>query len=430
MYQVKNDRYRWYILALAALTNTVTVAIPSMCLSVLFKEISVDLDLTLVQVGFVWGISSLPGVVTALLGGIIADRFGPKRVLIVGCLLTGLAGALRGLAGDYTALVLAVFFLGFIAPAISMNTLKTCGLWFSGKELGLASGVISMGMALGFMIGSLISATVLSPLLGGWRSVLIFYGVIAMAFSIPWYFSRNRTYAEHEAEHKNPTLSIKAAMSAAIRIRNVWLLGLVILGVGGCIQGTLGYLPLYLRGQGWTPANADGALAAFHMISLFCVIPIALLSDRIGSRKKILFAATFFILCGVGLLSILQGFSIWIAVLMAGMVRDGFMAVFMTMIIETKGVGPKLAGTATGLVMVFSGISNLVAPPWGNSLASISPGITVFILGFTGLIRFYGSVSGARKESRSLHTIGLIRLKQKPGNSPGFCSKFYQAGSS
>ena len=30
---------------------------------------------------------------------------------------------------------------------------------------------------------------------------------------------------------------------------------LALLGIGGCIQGTLGYLPLYLRGQGWAEAS-------------------------------------------------------------------------------------------------------------------------------------------------------------------------------
>jgi MFS family permease len=172
----------------------------------------------------------------------------------------------------------------------------------------------------------------------------------------------------------------------------VWLLGLTIFGVGGCVQGTLGYLPLFLRNQGWTPANADGALATFHLVSLICVVPIALLSDRLGSRKKVLLAATTFILFGVGLMSFAQGLFMWGAALMAGMVRDGFMAVFMTMIIETEGVGPKLAGTATGMVMVFSGISNLIAPPWGNSLASITPGLPfAFWAGLTvfGLIGLF-----------------------------------------
>ena len=45
------SRYRWYVLGLAALTYTFAVAMPRMCMPVLFKEISIDLDLSLVQIG-------------------------------------------------------------------------------------------------------------------------------------------------------------------------------------------------------------------------------------------------------------------------------------------------------------------------------------------------------------------------------------------
>ena len=49
--QEGQSSYRWYILGLSALTNTITVAIPSMALPVLFAEISANLHLDLVQVG-------------------------------------------------------------------------------------------------------------------------------------------------------------------------------------------------------------------------------------------------------------------------------------------------------------------------------------------------------------------------------------------
>jgi MFS family permease len=174
------------------------------------------------------------------------------------------------------------------------------------------------------------------------------------------------------------------------RIWNVWLLGLAILGIGGCVQGTLGYLPLYLRGLGWPVVSADGATAAFHMASLFCVIPIALWSDRLGSRKKILIGAALSIIIGIGLLTLVNGAMVWVAVVMAGFVRDGFMAVFMTMIIETDGVGAVYAGTATGLVMVFSGIGNLVAPPLGNSLAGIAPSLPFLFWAALAVVGFIG----------------------------------------
>jgi MFS family permease len=379
--------YRWYILILGALTNALAVAIPAMCMPVLFKEISDELNLSLVEIGLIWGISALPGIFTILLGGAIGDRFGPKRVLILACALAGLTGALRGLATDFTTMAATMFLFGLVTPFIPMNVLKTCGIWFSRRQLGLASGVLSMGMAFGFLSGSMISATFLSPWLGGWQHVLYLYGSIAIVLSIPWYFSRSMPGAvDGRAVDRTSPMSLRQTILYIARIRNVWLLGLTILGVSGCIQGALGYLPLYLRGLGWAGASADGATAAFHTISMVFVLPIALGSDKLGSRKKVLMAAGFMIILGMGLLSIADGILVWIAVCIAGMVRDGFMAVFLTSVIETEGVGVVYAGTATGMVMVFGGIGNLISPALGNSLAGIDPGLPfVFWASMTGL---------------------------------------------
>jgi MFS family permease len=375
---------------LSALTNTLAVAMPVMCMPVLFKEISGELGLSLVQIGLIWGVGALPGIFTGLAGGAVGDRFGPKLILSVTCLLVGLTGALRGLAYDFVTLAATIFLFGLLLPLITMNVFKTCGIWFSRKQLGLANGVLSMGMALGFMVGSMISATLLSPWLGGWRNVLFFYGVIAMALSIPWHLTRPAPGVVGLSAGETSSRSLHQTVSHVARIKQVWLLGLVILGIGGCIQGTLGYLPLYLRGLGWPEANADGALATFHMASMIFAIPIALWSDRLGSRKKILMAAALFIITGVGLLSIVDGVMVWMAVSMAGLVRDGFMAVFMTMIIETEGVGAAYAGTAMGLVMVFSGLGNLIAPPLGNSLAEMAPGLPFIFWAALTVTGFFG----------------------------------------
>ncbi len=389
------SRYRWYILILAAVTICMTVAVPGMCMSVLFDEISDDLGLSLAQVGVIWGIGALPGVVMGLIGGALGDRYGPRRILVAACFVVGLTGALRGFATDFYTLAAAVFLMGFVSSVVPMSIFKTCGIWFSRQQLGLANGVISMGMALGFMTSSLISATLLSPWLGGWRHVLILYGLIAMALTIPWALARPAPITQPTATQLTATPnrpSLRQTIGDVARVRQMWLLGWAILGIGGCIQGTLGYLPLYLRDMGWTDTSADAAAASFHLASLVLVIPIALWSDRLGTRRKVLLAGACMVTTGVGLLSVADGLMVWAAVIMAGMVRDGFMAVFMTMIIETDGIGPAYAGTATGLVMVFSGLGNLLSPPLGNSLAAIDPGLSfVFWAGMalTGSVGLY-----------------------------------------
>ncbi len=363
--------YRWYVLSVAALTHTLAVAIPSMCLPVLFTEIARDLNLSLVQIGLVWGIGALPGVITSLLGGVIGDRFGTGRTLSVACLLVGAAGALRGTSGDLVTLGATVALFGLLSSMIPMNVHKTCGTWFSQRQLGLANGVASMGMALGFTLGSMVSATLMSPWLGGWRHVLFVYGATAMALSLPWYLMRP---APASAAPPTPK-PLRQTLAHIAGVRRVWLLGWAILGISGCIQGALGYLPLYLRGVGWTGASADAALGTFNAVSMTFAIPIALGSDRLGSRRTVLIAGALMVITGVGLLSVAGGAMVWVAVGIAGLVRDGFMAVFMTTIIETKGVGSVYAGTAIGLTTTFSSLGNLIAPPMGNSLAGLAPGI-------------------------------------------------------
>jgi MFS family permease len=365
-----DENYRWFILILVGLTATLVMAMPSMAIPVLFSEISADLGLNLIQVGAVWGSVSLAGLLTGLLGGVVGDRFGTKWTLTAGCLAMGLTGALRGFSNSFAALAASMLLTGLIGSMIPMNLHKACGIWFSGKRLGLANGVVAAGMALGFMSGSMISASVLSPWLSGWRGVLFFYGGIGVVMSIPWALSRPAPGDGNPQSGGDGIGSIRSSLLQIIRLKNVWLLGTALLGVGGCVQGLLGYLPLYLREIGWEPVHADAALASFHAVSLSCVFPLAYLSDRLGARKILLMAAAVMVALGVGLLGIAEGALIWVGVFMAGSVRDGFMAIFMTATTEQQGVGTAYAGTAIGLAMSLSGVGGLIAPPLGNSLAN------------------------------------------------------------
>lgn len=393
----QESNYRWYILGLAAVTNALVVAMPIMCMSVLFEEISLDLGLTLTQVGLIWGISSLPGIVTSLFGGVIGDRFGPRRVLVWVSLLAGITGAMRGLSVSLPGLAFTVALFGFVSPMIPMNNIKIARSWFSQRQLGLANGVTSMGMAAGFMLGALISATVISPWLGGWRNTLFFYGGLSLLVSIAWIFARPEPDFSPDGMAASTGQTMLQMIRSVARIPNMWWLGLAIFGIGGAIQGVLGYLPLYLRTAGWTDGAADGALSFFHFISLVFVIPIALGSDRIGARKRLLLVMALMTAVGFGLLTMAQGALVLVAVGLAGMTRDGFMAVFITMTTESDGVGP-LAGTAVGFVLIFMGIGNLIAPPIGNSLAEVSPGLPFLFwaaLALVGLVGLFAAREGA-----------------------------------
>lgn len=341
---------------------------------VLFKEISEDLGLNLVQIGTVWGIASFAGIFVSLIAGVLSDKFGVKLILSVFCILVGLTGALRGISDSFFTLAFIVFVNGIFRLVIPITVTKTVGIWFKGQNLGMAMGISAMGMGLGLMLGPLVSATVLSPALGGWRNVMYFYGAISVVVGILWAIFGREPYQADSTTEVSAAVPLRQSFSKLIRIKALWFIGLTLLFRVGSLMGMSGYLPLYLRDRGWTVASADGTLAAFYGISTVLVVPLSYLSDRIGSRKAILFPALVVALFCVGLIPFVDGAAIWALMIVCGIFMDGFMSLTVTMLLETEGVGPVYSGTALGMVFTIVHIGSVGSPPLGNSLAAISPG--------------------------------------------------------
>ncbi len=367
--------YRWYLLALSTATSTFVTAIPFACMPVLFPEISKDLGLSLVEIGTVWGIVSLAGVFVSLAGGIIGDRFGMKSVLGIACLLVGITGALRGLSTSFVMLTTIVFLHGIVRAIIPINVTKSIAVWFGGRNLGMANGVGAMGMGLGLMLGPLISATVLSPLLGGWRNVMFLYGGLSVAVAAIWFLSGKGPATDNAGRVHVAPEPFRTAFPGLVRNKTVWLIGLTLLFRMAGITGMTGYLPIYLQGQGWSGASADSTLAVFYAVSTISVIPISTLSDRIGMRKVILLIGLVVMTASLVLLPLVGGTAVWVFMIASGVFMDGFMSIIITMLMETKGVGVEHAGTALGMVFTISPIGAVIAPPIGNSLAKIDPGL-------------------------------------------------------
>lgn len=368
----QKSNYKWYILALGTATHIFVVALPRLCMPVLFEEISSDLGLSLVQVGIIWGMIGLATLFTAFAFGLVTDRFGTRLTLGVVCLLQGIAGALRGLSSGFASLAIYMFLFGLFSVPLFFATHKAAGEWFSGRQLGLANGVLAMGIGIGTALGSMISATVLSPLLGGWRNIMFVYGAFAIVVGFLWLQTRHKP-GQGGAVHSTETVPFRQALSRMIRIRPVWFIALVQMCFSGCRMGLTGYLPLYLRSIGWTAVSADSALAALSAASVVGVIPLSWLSDRIGLRKAILYLAMLMTIVGVGLLSVFSGVVVWPLVILAGIVQEGLAAILITVTMETKGIGAAYAGTALGLNMTFSGVGGFFSPPIGNRLAEINP---------------------------------------------------------
>jgi len=382
MIKKHNPHYKWYILTLTMLTYAIIAGAARLCMPVLFKQISDDLNLSIVAIGMVWGMDPLAGIFIGLPSGLLADRFGVKRALTVLCILAGVFGAIRGFSVNFVSLAATMFLFGLMAAATPSIVPKVTAEWFSGKRLGLANGMLNVAWSIGAMAATMFSATLLSPLLGGWRNVMFFYGVPAVALGLLWLFTGREPDKTENPEQLATKLPFRQALSHVIRIKEVWIIGIVTLTSWGASMGFIGYLPLYLRNIGWTPTAADSAITVSSAVMSLGSIPMVLLSDKLKSRKGVLILSVAALAVGLVLLPYVNTFGVWAVLVISNFIRSGAGSLFTVMIFETKGVGSVYGGTAIGLASTISMVGAFLAPPLGNSLADINQGLPFIFWAF------------------------------------------------
>ncbi|WP_397452894.1 MFS transporter [Pseudomonas sp. NA-150] len=118
---------------------------------------SLDAD----HAGLQWLIGGylLPLSALLLLGGSLGDRFGRRRMLVLGIVLFALASVVCGLAPNLQTLIAARFAQGIGAAFLMPNSLAILGVTFEGERRGRAIGIwAAAGAATGAG----------GPILGGW----------------------------------------------------------------------------------------------------------------------------------------------------------------------------------------------------------------------------------------------------------------------
>lgn len=122
---------------------------------------AIDLDFAAGHRGLQWLIDGylLPLSALLLLGGSMGDRFGRRRVLILGILIFGVASVVCGLAPDLATLIAARLAQGVGAAFLMPNSLAILGATFEGEKQGRAIGIWAAAAAATGAGG---------PILGGW----------------------------------------------------------------------------------------------------------------------------------------------------------------------------------------------------------------------------------------------------------------------
>jgi len=368
------------VLTLAA--TFMIAGISRMCMPVLFKEIATDLHLNLVDVGLVWGIDPLAGVFMSVPGGLLADRFGIKRTTAVICIASAIFGASRGISTDLIGLLISSFLLGAVGSTIATVGTKATSVWFNDRHLKLTNALIFMAVFSGQMVATCFSDTFFSPLFGGWRNVLLIYAVPVLIIGLLWLTYRgSQPIVARDIKPKSPGSGLIPSLLHVVRIRNVWIIGIVLLSIVGAITSINGYLPLYLRNIGWEPAVADSAVTLMLAGAMAGTIPVMIFSGKSVPPKTAVVISVIVMAACISLVPLFSGPATWILIIATGFVRSIPSVLTAVLVLESKEVGSQHAGTAIGVVYAMGMLGAFIFPPLGNSLAVYYPGLPFIFWG-------------------------------------------------
>lgn len=142
-----------------------------------FPKMVQELSITPQEVGMLITFFTLPGIVLTPILGVLADRFGRKKVLIPSLVLFGVAGGACSLVRDFNILLLFRFFQGIGAASLGSINITILGDLYSGKERAAAMGYNASVLSIG---------TASYPTLGGALALLgWYYPFILPPFAIP-----------------------------------------------------------------------------------------------------------------------------------------------------------------------------------------------------------------------------------------------------
>lgn len=387
------SKYKWYILILATATRAFVSGAHRMCLPPLFPEILADLGISKTQMGTIWGLDPLAGIFVSLISGLLIDRFGIKRTLTVVCFLAGIIGASRGLSTDFISMAATMFAFGAMVAMIPTLATKAGSVWFVDQHLALATGILALGVMGGSMIGTMMSATVFSPLLGGWSNVLFLYSVPSVLLGILWWATGREPTRNESGGVETSHVPLREVLPQVIRLKGIWGIGFIFLCTNAAYNGLSGYLPTYLEDIGWATAAADGALTAVIGAMAVSTLPASILSEFLGSRKKVLIPSAFIVAASLGVIPLVDGATVWVLLVINGVARGCIFPLLTALTVEQKGVGPRYAGTAVGLTISLGMLGGFIGSPLGMGVTDAYGGSAAFFtwsaISFIALAGFF-----------------------------------------
>jgi MFS family permease len=296
------------------------------------------------------------GPLFGYLAGWIIDRFGPRRLMLTGVLMGGLA--LVGLSQMTSLWMLYVAYLfnalGYVCAGPLPNQILLAR-WFD-QARGRAMGFAYLGIGIG---GTIVpwAAYFLTTRLG-WRGALLTLGIAMIAIALPMvWFVKESPEALAQRQHKEAPPPI----GSALRRLPFYLLAIGSMASIAAVGGTSQHLKLFLSlDQGYTQAASARVMYLVLASSIVGRLLMGWLADRFP-KKYVMLLIYLLVAAGIPLLFFANTPGvIYLFAVIFGMGLGGDYMIIPLMAAELFGV--RILGRLMGVILTADGVADATAP--------------------------------------------------------------------
>jgi MFS family permease len=270
-------RYRTTVLALCLLAFFVTY-FARMAISPVIPFIAEDFDVSNTQIGFAlsgmwlaYGLSQFPS-------GVLSDRYGEKRIILVAVGGTTVASVLLAFAPAFSVFVLFAVLLGLVAGL--HYAVATTLLSRTYDELGRAVGIHSIGGPLAGLVAPVAAAWVGTRY--GWRPAVALALLVGVPVFVLFAWRVRPTEPRRPEQPMRDRFELDALYELVSRPAIAFTLAIAMLGTF-IVQGLLTFLPTFLiEYHAYSATLAGVAFSVFFVVRTVSQFVLGELSDRYG----------------------------------------------------------------------------------------------------------------------------------------------------
>ncbi len=390
--------YGWWIVAACFFISMYVSASVTFGFTALFDPIVQEFGWTYAQVAFASSLRGIEAGIFAPLVGVFVDRWGPRKLIIAGAVVTGCAmlmfSRIHSLAGYYGVFILIGIGTSATTSVVTMTAVSN---WFR-KKMSLAVGIVVSGTGASGLLIPLLSSLIDKF---QWRTTVAIAGIGMWCIVIPLALIVRHKPEQYgyfpdgiegqvtvNVEDKTGNGGGKKAIPEILKNGLFWQIALVYMFSFLVVSSVVTHNMPYLGTIGIDRLTASMIAGAVPLFTIAGRFGFGWLGNR-AKAKRLSMTASLFIMLGLLCYAYIGAAGTWLVVPFLCFFGLGYGGVVPMMpVLVREYIGLRHFGTTLGFVMGIMTIGQLVGPPLsGNvydtlgSYQSVWLGFVVLMLG-------------------------------------------------